>query len=117
MIEEVINCIVVLEDISADDAQQLSTLLTVVTDRVGTLFTAEDGKVNATVELQRNVRRWQKLQELNIVLNASLHEISDRWADGKGPLAIEFSANELKQMIRALFQNTDRRAAVLVKIR
>ncbi|KAL5009051.1 hypothetical protein ScPMuIL_014632 [Solemya velum] len=117
VIEEIINCIVVLEDISADDAQQLSTLLTVVTDRAGTLFTAVDVKVNTTVELQRNVRRWQKLQELNIILNASLHEISDRWADGKGPLAIEFSANELKQLIRALFQNTDRRAAVLVKIR
>ena len=52
-----------------------------------------------------------------MMLNASLQEIGDRWSDGKGPLAHELGANEVKQMVRALFQNTDRRAAVLAKIR
>lgn len=40
-----------------------------------------------------------------------------RWADGKGPLAAEFSAAEVKSLIRALFQNTERRAAALAKIK
>ena len=46
-----------------------------------------------------------------------MREIEDRWAAGKGPLANEFTADEIKRMIRALFQNTDRRAAVLSRIR
>ena len=40
-----------------------------------------------------------------------------RWASGKGPLAVEFPVDEMKQLIRALFQNTDRRAAVLARIK
>lgn len=55
--------------------------------------------------------------QVQFVLGASLHEIDDRWADGKGPLAVELSPTEVKQMIRALFQNTERRAVVLAKIR
>lgn len=39
-----------------------------------------------------------------------------RWAEGKGPLAVEFSCNEMKSLIRALFKNTERRAAALAKI-
>uniref|UniRef100_A0A2K6FU89 Zw10 kinetochore protein n=1 Tax=Propithecus coquereli TaxID=379532 RepID=A0A2K6FU89_PROCO len=40
-----------------------------------------------------------------------------RWADGKGPLATAFSSSEVKALIRALFQNTERRAAALAKIK
>ena len=35
----------------------------------------------------------------------------------QGPLAHEFTAQEVRGLIRALFQNTDRRAAVLAKIK
>ena len=72
---------------------------------------------NAPLELQRNVPKWLRFKELINVLNASLLEISDRWAEGKGPLAVEFSPNEMKQLIRALFQNTERRANILSKIK
>ena len=67
-------------------------------------------------------------------------DIDDRWCDSKvgfgvllfslkilhilkkcsfvqGPLAMVFTADELKHLIRALFQNTERRAAVMAKIR
>lgn len=40
-----------------------------------------------------------------------------RWADAKGPLALEFSSSEVKNLIRALFQNTERRAVALTKIK
>ena len=52
-----------------------------------------------------------------MILNASLREIEDRWADGKGPLAVEFSPDEVKRQIRGLFQNTDRRATLLAHIK
>ena len=58
-----------------------------------------------------------KFEELEVLLSASLKDISDRWADGKGPLAQQFQAAEMKQLIRALFQNTDRRASVVAGIR
>ena len=35
----------------------------------------------------------------------------------QGPLAHECSAQEVRGLIRALFQNTDRRAAVLAKLK
>ncbi|XP_060070552.1 centromere/kinetochore protein zw10 homolog [Ylistrum balloti] len=110
--------IVVLEDISSDDARQLATLLTIIMDKAGPLLqTPSDDKVNLTFELQKNVLKWLRFKELITVLNASLLEICDRWAEGKGPLAMEFTPNEMKQLIRALFQNTERRAAVLAKIK
>ena len=52
-----------------------------------------------------------------MVLKANLHELEDCWASGKGPLANEFTPDEVKRLIRALFQNTDRRAGVLSRIK
>lgn len=63
------------------------------------------------------LRRWTRFSELMLVLTAGLHDIGERWAEGKGPSAGEFSAGEMKHLIRALFQNTTRRDAVLAKIK
>lgn len=115
--------IIALEDISSDAARKLSLLLKLVDDKGGSLFVnSKDGETLAgssrmKVELLRHVQRWAKFTELQLVLNGTLQGISNRWAEGKGPLADEFAPNELKQLIRALFQNTDRRAAVLAKIK
>ncbi len=65
----------------------------------------------------RFVRTWQRFRELIFALGANLREIEERWAAGKGPLAAEFRAEEMKALVRALFQNTDRRAAVLARIK
>lgn len=67
--------------------------------------------------INRSVTKWQRLLELIKILEASLRDIQDRWADGKGPLAHEFTAIQVKQLIRALFQNTERRAALLTTIK
>lgn len=124
-ISDVINHITVLEDISTDAARRLVLLTKQIDDRGTTLFstssqeTEDDIKRSAIAkaELHRHVSLWSKFMELQLVLSSSLQEISDRWSDGKGPLASEFSPSEIKQLIRALFQNTDRRAAVLAKIK
>lgn len=120
-----INHITVLEDISTDAARRLVLLTKQIDDRGTTLFstssqeTEDDIKRSAIAkaELHRHVSLWSKFMELQLVLSSSLQEISDRWSDGKGPLASEFLPSEIKQLIRALFQNTDRRAAVLAKIK
>ncbi|CAB4033336.1 centromere kinetochore zw10 homolog [Paramuricea clavata] len=68
-------------------------------------------------EIPEAVDVWKKFLELRCIIDSSLQNIEDRWKDGKGPLAQEFSCNEIRGLIRALFQNTDRRANVLAKIR
>lgn len=63
------------------------------------------------------MQKWRMLKELTKVLGASLRDIEERWADGKGPLANELSPQQVKQLIRALFQNTERRSNLLSKIK
>ena len=106
-----------LEDISADDAALLHTLLITVAERAPDCFQPPVGDPDSKPELYKYVAKWLKFNELMLVLNAGLQDIADRWADGKGPLAQEFNGAEIKQLVRALFQNTDRRSAVLAKIR
>ncbi|KAH7714192.1 Centromere/kinetochore Zw10 family protein [Aphelenchoides avenae] len=59
---------------------------------------------------------YYRMQEVIFCLNASLADIADRWCEGMGPLATYLEPQRLKGLIRALFQNTDRRAAVLAQI-
>ena len=56
-------------------------------------------------------------KELVVILKANMREIEDRWTSGKGPLANEFKAEEIRRLVRALFQNTDKRAEILTRIR
>lgn len=68
-------------------------------------------------EVHRHVKCWTKFNELVRLLGASLREVSDRWSDGKGPLAQEFTPEQVKQLVRALFQTSDRRATLLARIK
>lgn len=66
---------------------------------------------------ERYIRKWAKFEEVVRVLSANLREIEDRWEGGQGPLAKEVPGEQVKQLVRALFQNTERRAALLAKIK
>ena len=50
------------------------------------------------------------------LLDSDLASIVDRWADGAGPLANSFAADELRTIIRALFQNSEVRQRALNSI-
>jgi len=110
VIEELIGKVVALEDIAADSANQISSLYLQVQEQGPKVF---DDKRDVVVY----VKRWTKFCELILILNASLREIDDRWSCGKGPLAIVFEPEEVKRLIRALFQNTDRRSQVLSRVK
>ncbi|NWR63412.1 ZW10 protein, partial [Bucorvus abyssinicus] len=117
---EIISRIVALEDISAEDADRLYSLCRTMVEEGPQIFTPlpEDNKNKKyQEEVPVYVQKWMTFKELMIILQANLQEIVDQWADGKGPLAAEFSAAEVKSLIRALFQNTERRAAALAKIK
>ncbi|KAM7397519.1 hypothetical protein PAMA_005699 [Pampus argenteus] len=119
-VTEVIAKIMMLEDISSEDGEHLHTLCQTVIEEGPLVFIplAEENKNKRyQEEVPLYVKKWSTFKELVIVLRANLQEIVDRWADGKGPLALEFSSSEVKSLIRALFQNTERRAVALTKIK
>lgn len=62
------------------------------------------------------VETWKRLQYLKVILNASLQEIIDLWTNETSHLASNYSSDEVRHMIRALFQNTDRRSKALAAI-
>ncbi|XP_055035827.2 centromere/kinetochore protein zw10 homolog [Misgurnus anguillicaudatus] len=116
---ELINKIMMLEDIANEDGDRLRTLCQTIIEEGPLVFIPlpdENKNKKYQEEVPVYVKKWMSLKELSIVLSASLQEIVDRWAEGKGPLAVEFSCNEMKSLIRALFKNTERRAAALTKI-
>uniref|UniRef100_A0A8C9WLX6 Zw10 kinetochore protein n=1 Tax=Scleropages formosus TaxID=113540 RepID=A0A8C9WLX6_SCLFO len=110
----------VRQDISTEDGDHLHTLCQTIIDEGPLVFLPlpdENKNRKYQEEVPIYVKKWMSFKELAIVLQANLQEIVDRWADGKGPLALEFTSNEVKNLIRALFQNTERRAVALTKIK
>lgn len=101
-----ITRIIKFVDISSVASEQLVELIKMIQTRSLRLFT-DPKEINLYVEM------WHKFKELEFVLNSNLHGINDRWADGKGPLALQFQPAEMRNLICALFQNTDIRASVL----
>ncbi|NXG53236.1 ZW10 protein, partial [Psilopogon haemacephalus] len=119
-LSEIATRIAALEDISAEDADRLYSLCRTMVEEGPQVFTPlpeEERNKKYQEEVPVYVPKWMTFKELMIILQANLQEIVDQWADGKGPLAAEFSAAEVKSLIRALFQNTERRAAALAKIK
>ncbi|XP_071789941.1 centromere/kinetochore protein zw10 homolog [Asterias amurensis] len=112
---QVVEKITLLEDISADDAHQLYSLFLGLQEKIPDLIKPEDAE--EPIVVQSTVDHWTAFTELQFILEASMQDIVDRWSEGKGPLAMVFNASEIKTLIRAIFQNTDRRAAALAKIR
>lgn len=110
LVQELVVRMVTLEDIPAHVATLLATIFSDVLERAPQVL--PDPR-----EVHRRAPKWHRLEALVKVLRISLAEIADLWADGAGPLARAFTANELKQLIRALFQNNKRRAAILAQIK
>ncbi|PBC33069.1 Centromere/kinetochore protein zw10 [Apis cerana cerana] len=110
MIEDLIIRVLSVEDIPADVATELVTLFNLIVKRAPQIFPDHQ-------KIYQYVKKWEKFLELIQILGASLKEIEIRWDSGKGPLAQEFTASQVKQLIRALFQNTERRSNLLVNIK
>lgn len=105
----IINVVVSVEDIFAKAAEQLVEVLKLVQTRGAKLFTDPN-------EIYIFVEQWGRFKELMLILSSGLMEINERWAEGKGPLALHFQPEEVKTLIRALFQNNEKRDFVLAKI-
>ena len=114
LVSYIIQGVVSLEDIVSKDSSELVRLLEVIIEKGPSVM--QMGEEEAQRELPHHCPSWLQLQDLAFVLDARLQEIVDRWAGGKGSLAKHFKAVQIRTLIKALFTNTDRRAAALEKI-
>ncbi|CAH2102087.1 unnamed protein product [Euphydryas editha] len=109
-VDELIHRVCTVEDISMEMATQLTEMYTLVVQKAPQLF-------QNSSDVEKYVKSWIKLQELIFVLGGSLKDIENHWNDGTGPLAVHFNVEELRSLIKALFQNTQFRANLLSKIK
>lgn len=108
---EMIKRVLALEDISVEEATELNSILNILLEKGPSCVTAnseEDVAVYST--------SLPKLNELTVMLDASMQEIVDGWGGGNGTLAKHFTAVEVRGFIKAVFKNTERRANALTKI-
>ena len=140
MIESVVN----IGEFSADDCDVLQKVLEIVVDSAPALFTLpehqlqqnaqeeEEDKNNPQavalphqpqigcspqVMLHEFVPNWLKFRELILILGSGLQTVSDRWASGKGPLALHFTPEDISRLVVAMFEDTHRREGVLRELR
>jgi len=114
-ISDVIRMVLSMEDITAADATELHAVLKMLVSKAAQILLITE-ETDSAEQLGDFSKSWEKLKSLAVVLNASLLEITDMWEAGKGSLAQQFTVGETRSLIKALFKNTERRAAALNKI-
>ncbi|XP_055382612.1 centromere/kinetochore protein zw10-like [Condylostylus longicornis] len=106
--KELIKNIMIIEDISSAVSTELVEIIDIIEERIPRLFEDQNIIIQA--------KFWLKLKQLKTILGASMLQITELWLDGVGPLSLNFKAEEIRHLIRALFQNTERRANTLASI-
>lgn len=104
---DMIKKITAMEDISTILGTGLVELIKTTDEKCQALFEAD-------VYIRDVTSSWEKLINLQFILDASLVDIQAAWKDGRLPK--NFKPDEVKRLVRALFQNTERRANCLQTI-
>ena len=108
LVTRVVSSTLALEDISSTDCTELSRIVEGVIKSGPSVLLGEVETLNTKI-----CPGWSRLEQLATVLNCGLQDIVNAWDSGSGQLAKDFSAQEIRGLIKALFQNTDRRAAAM----
>ncbi|KAE8351459.1 hypothetical protein BDV28DRAFT_158710 [Aspergillus coremiiformis] len=119
LVSTVINKIIIeieeLGDISEAQSQQLVLFCNQVS-KLENLFMPGTGDENAYVPMTAvYVRNWLKFQYLVNILESSLADIKFLWLEGE--LRLEFSPEEVVDLIEALFAESDYRRKAIAEIR
>ena len=115
-ITDIMTSILHIGEFSVDDCDCLQQVLSCITSSAPDLFHVEIAKSSAEVLLHEHVQTWMRFTELHRLLGSGLQVLSDRWAAGKGPLALHFTPEEVHRLVIAIFENTSKRDAVLAQI-
>ncbi|CAD5226208.1 unnamed protein product [Bursaphelenchus xylophilus] len=101
------------EDITMTDAESMAVLFSEVMRKSRKLMTMNGAEgIHSICH-----REYVRLEEVIFVLNGNLNNVSNRWCNGKGTLAEYLKAFEVRGLVCALFQNTDKRSALLDQIK
>ncbi|VDK46012.1 unnamed protein product [Anisakis simplex] len=104
------------EDIRASDSQIMVYKMQQLLKNVEGLFTFGNDKRSSSIH-RFTENSYYRTKEIIFCLDASLEDLSDRWCNGKGPMAQWLSAVEVRGLIKALFQNTAKRSKILATIK
>jgi centromere/kinetochore protein ZW10 len=104
-----------LSDIGDTDSRQLKALLDRITE-LKTLFAQEDPNTGESSDMTFiYCPNWLKFQYLAEILESSLADIKYLWKEGE--LSLEFDAEEVVDLIEALFADSDLRRKAVADIR
>lgn len=104
-----------LSDIGDADSRQLKSLLDRITE-LKSLFVQEDPNTGETSDMTFiYCPNWLKFQYLAEILESSLADIKYLWKEGE--LSLEFDAEEVVDLIEALFADSDLRRKAVADIR
>ncbi|RMD44344.1 hypothetical protein DV735_g860, partial [Chaetothyriales sp. CBS 134920] len=120
VINKFISDIEEMDDISAPQSEKLVSFASHITS-LGDLFVAKPPANTASDEDQSvpmtavYVTSWLKFQYLINILDSSLVDINFLWTEGE--LSLEFSADEVVDLIKALFQESSHRKKAIATIK
>lgn len=104
-----------LSDIGDADSRQLKALLDRITE-LKSLFAQQDTNTGETSDMTFiYCPNWLKFQYLAEILESSLADIKYLWKEGE--LSLEFDAEEVVDLIEALFADSDLRRKAVADIR
>ena len=111
LLNEIIRLVLLMQDIASTTAEKMVQLMSnLKKDLPDFLCEPHEG---ITALLPNSFQ----FMELERVLKSGLAETVSRWGSGFGPLSVAFRADQVRKLIRALFQNNDLRTTALNKIR
>ncbi|KAF3924639.1 hypothetical protein AA313_de0203494 [Arthrobotrys entomopaga] len=113
IITKFINDIEDLSDISADASAKLATYVADI-GRLESLFILPDQPRDALPMTAVYCEKWLKFQYLGNILDSSMTEIMELWRDGA---LVDFGNEELMDLVRALFADSEKRSQVLAELR
>lgn len=113
----IIYSVMSIEEFSANDCDHLHSALSLITAVAADYFRTETSSANPQVTLHECVPNWLRFKELVLFLDCGLQAVADRWADGKGPLALHLTATEVRRLVIAVFENTRKRDLFLSRLK
>jgi centromere/kinetochore protein ZW10 len=117
VIDKMVRDIEDMEDITEPESQSLASFCAQISD-LGDLFTPADRPTNELEAVPLTavyVSDWLRFQYLANVLESSLVDIKYLWTEGE--LSLEFSVEEVVDLIRALFAESPNRRNAIADIR
>ena len=110
ILDEIMKMILAVDDFSASTTDSLALIMKSLRGDLPDLLQEPHEGLPSLIP---NAFQFLELERL---LSSSLAEIVNRWGSGFGPLSVAFRADQVKKLIRALFQNNQLRANALSKI-